>query len=602
MGLFERMRENTKAILWVTVIAFVGLIFLAWGANFTSKRRTRHEPGVIGKVNGERIYALQYSRKVDEARTTYQLETGKVPDPAVEIMLEAQAWAQLVEDALIRQDAKRRGIRVTDKETADFLLVSPPRRYVLDPTFHTDGKFDPQKFASWVAHMEDTRVLEAEARNALLRFKVQMEVLSGVEVSEEEVRRQWLAENERADFAYALVPYHKIRVEEKPSEEDLTQYLEQHREDFRLPERVEIKYIKIPKEETPQDSIDSYTLISEAYDELRRGEDFYDIVAAYSEAPENRRGGEAADFLSRSQFASEEIADSVFALEPGQRTGILIAKDGFRIIKLEEKKTIDGVEKVKIAEILIPRRLHEDTNELLGDRAADVADSTLALGFDEAARAAGLEPHTTGLFDPEGFIPGLGRMEAARQFARKAKAGEVSRPIQTRDAWYVLYLEKREPSRIPDLDEVRARVEAAWKLDLRKRKAKETAQRLLENVLAGTPLKEAADQESLATYSEVQNATRMGYLRGIGRDTKVTGAVFASEIGVVPRVVMGAQGAFVLEVLARHEVDEEKFAQEKDALRQRLLAQKRTKVLTEWIEELKRNASIEDFRYRMVSV
>ena len=45
MPLFEMMRDNTKVILWITVVAFVGLIFLAWGADFSSKlRRGGAEP------------------------------------------------------------------------------------------------------------------------------------------------------------------------------------------------------------------------------------------------------------------------------------------------------------------------------------------------------------------------------------------------------------------------------------------------------------------------------------------------------------------------------------------------------------------------------
>jgi hypothetical protein len=32
--MFDQMRKNTKIVLWITVIAFIALIFLAWGANF----------------------------------------------------------------------------------------------------------------------------------------------------------------------------------------------------------------------------------------------------------------------------------------------------------------------------------------------------------------------------------------------------------------------------------------------------------------------------------------------------------------------------------------------------------------------------------------
>ncbi len=111
MALFETMRENTKAILWITVIAFVGLIFLAWGADFSSHRRGGHvEEGVIGSVNGQQILARDFEAAFEEGRSSYEQQTGRQPDESYYLMLQASAWDQLIERALVRQEAQRRGV------------------------------------------------------------------------------------------------------------------------------------------------------------------------------------------------------------------------------------------------------------------------------------------------------------------------------------------------------------------------------------------------------------------------------------------------------------------------------------------------------------
>ena len=77
MGLFEAMRENTKVILWITVIAFVGLIFLAWGANFSTRSGGgSYEAGILGAVNGEKIRREVFSDAFQQARLLYEQSIG----------------------------------------------------------------------------------------------------------------------------------------------------------------------------------------------------------------------------------------------------------------------------------------------------------------------------------------------------------------------------------------------------------------------------------------------------------------------------------------------------------------------------------------------
>ncbi len=604
MALFETMRENTKVILWITVIAFVGLIFLAWGADFASKRSSPAEAGVLAKVNGERISNREFADQLTQARSVYQQQTGSQLGDAIDLMLQQTTWDNLINRTLIRQQVREHNITVSDREVATALVYSPPPRYQMSPNFQTDGQFDIQKWQSWIADPRvDTRPLEREQRDMVGHEKMRMRLLSGIQVTDNEVREAWLQENEKCDLAFGLVSYFKMLPDAQATDAELEAYLREHADDFRHPERAALKFVRIEKAVSTQDSLEARDEMREAEQDLRRGDDFNLLVKDYSHAPPSRCGGETATLLTRQQISQPEVAEAAFTLPVGEISEVIASSDGYHMLRVEERTTEDDVEKVKIAEIFIPIRMSYDTNIAIRDRMLDLADSTGADGYDAAAERAGLRVNETGLFDPESFIPGLSQVAAAKEFVRDAAPGEISKPIQTTDAWYLMTLVERRPPEPATLEDVRGRVQNAFLLEKRKAAARAAAEAILERARGGdVDLKQAVMAESLAVFNETEGVTRTGFIRGVGSDPLVTGAAFAAGgPGLIPYVVMGKQGAFVIEVGNRHELDEEAYSSEQENLRARLLREKQNRVLNDWMEKVRNEAKIEDYRLAVAS-
>jgi parvulin-like peptidyl-prolyl isomerase len=340
----------------------------------------------------------------------------------------------------------------------------------------------------------------------------------------------------------------------------------------------------------------------EARHELDRGEEFGVVVQIYSNASPSRSGGEQATFLTREMISQAEVADAAFSLPVGETSEMITSSDGYHIIKVEDRQTEDGTERVKIAEIFVPIQMSMESNLAIRDRAAEFADSARATGFAIAVEDAGLTMSTTGLCDPEAFIPGLGRVSAAKDFARTAEAGEVSRPIQTTDAWYVLHVAERQAAGPARLEEMRAQVRSAVLLEKRRETARQHAAAVLQRCAQGVSLEAAAQQETLAVFNQAENVTRLGFVRGLGSDPQLTGVAFASATGLIPRVVMGSQGAFVVETLERRVPADSLFVAAQPQVRQRLLQEKQNRLLREWMQELRDQAVIEDFRIAISSM
>lgn len=606
MALFETMRENTKVVLWITVIAFVALIFLAWGADFTTRgsRRNQLQEGVLARVDGEAVRVAEYDEGLGMARTAYEEQTGKAPDENLELMIEASTWDQLIDRALVRGEAARRGVTVSEREVSAAMLQSPLSRYRNNPSFRNEqGQFDIQRYQAWLVDPQtNTLPLEREYEDLIRQEKLRMQVLTGVIVSESEVRQAWLDQSERADIAFAMVPYARMTVPEEVDDAALSAFLQERATEFRVPEQVSLEYVKLPKLPTTADSIQAASEIEEAYAEFKRGEDFTALVQSYSQAPVERWGGADAPYLDRTQLGTGKVAAAAFTLPVGEISPILAEPDGFHLIRVEDRKTEEGTEKVRIAEILIPLKLSYETNMALRDRMLGLADSTEAGSFRQAAERMGLKVMETGPFSLQGIVPGLGRVEAAKDFAQQARPLTNSKPIQTADAWYVLHLAERQPAHDATLEEVRGRLRAAYIHNQRKQAALAAAEALVARSQSGVPLATAAASDPRATYQTAEGVTRQGSVPGVGRDPAVTAVVFGTDQpGLVPRAILGGSAAFAVQVLRRSPTDEGAFAQKRDEVRGRLLRDRQNKVASEWMRQLRERAKIEDFRPIVVS-
>jgi peptidyl-prolyl cis-trans isomerase D len=603
MAVFETMRENTKVVLWITVVAFVGLIFLAWGADWSSSRgggnSSDAERGVLAKVNGERVMYNEYQDAMNEAWISYEQSTGSAPDDRTVLMLRSRVWQNLLEEALIRGEVKKAGISANDIEVANALANNPPPQFRSNPNFLTDGQFDLAKWQGFLVNTPDTRGFERQMYQQVTREKLQMRKLAAVKVSDAEVRESWLEQNEKAALSYAMISFYKMPAVEVVSDNLLSEYLSSHADEFTIPEQVVLEYIKIDKTITEQDSLDARAEITEAFNEHKRGENFRLLVMSYSNAQPARSGGEDAMFLTREQLTQPEVSDFAFGNEVGAVSEILLSADGYHVIKVEEKTTEEDVEKVKIAEIFVPLRMTETSNSVHRELALALADSTQQrqVGFADAAAGKDLVVNATPPFNPDAFIPGLGRITAAKEFAEKAANGDISKPVETFDAWYLFHLAERHDERAATLEDVRDRVQTAYQLEERKQLANTRAKALLAACQSGKSLEEAAQGDTLAVYNTAEGVTRLGYIRGLGSDPKITGSVFATaENGLIPYIIEGGQGTYVIEVTGREELDETLYEQAKTTLRNNLLREKQGRVINMWMDGLLETAEVVDYR------
>jgi peptidyl-prolyl cis-trans isomerase SurA len=208
-----------------------------------------------------------------------------------------------------------------------------------------------------------------------------------------------------------------------------------------------------------------------ALSELRRGSNFAQIAATYSDAPDALQGGTLG--WRASGRLPQVFLGAVSKLQPGEVSDVLRSPNGFHIVKLLEKRgraAVAGVQQTNVRHILLRAREGltetEARNRLqqMRDRITGGADfAELAKQFSEDASAS--KGGDLGWIAPGDTVPEFEKvMNALRD-------NEVSPPVQTPFGWHLVQVLSRRS------DELSAdRKKIAAKQAIRQRKADEAYQ------------------------------------------------------------------------------------------------------------------------------
>ena len=158
---------------------------------------------------------------------------------------------------------------------------------------------------------------------------------------------------------------HEINNEIIVSPYKIEKYYKEHADEFKEGEKAKLRMLYLKKSESPQETEGIRSQAQEILIRLTTGADFASLATIYSEGSEKNQGGEFG-FVDR-QTLREELRDVAFALNAGQISKVIETKDGFYILKIEEKKPAK-VTTLEEARDIIERILLQEEREALQKR------------------------------------------------------------------------------------------------------------------------------------------------------------------------------------------------------------------------------------------
>jgi peptidyl-prolyl cis-trans isomerase D len=599
--MMQQMRENTKWIMLITALAFVGLMVFEWGMDMSGRSAGARTGGQLGTVNGSAITYDEFSRTYRNLYEQRQRQ-GSTISASENRAIEDQAWEQLVMDRLVDQELERRGIRVTDEEIRQAARVAPPPEFYSYELFQTNGQFDLEKYHRFLASASDPQLLrdlEAYYRRVIPRNKLFQQIGATIVVTDGELWLRYRERNETASMRYVVLdPRSLVSDAEVTAEERaVAAYYNEHRDDFERPAQAEVRIVAVDKAPTAADTAASLEQARDVRREIvEEGADFAEVAARESEDEASAQQGGSLGTVTRGQTVPA-FEEALWAAPVGEVTEPVLTEYGYHLIRVDSRTD----EEAEASHILVPiRRTLESEDSMLAT--VDSLESMVErMSLAAAAEDLGLDLRTTELTPLIPNVPGVGAVDEGVDWVfEEAPVGDAVSPVFESDRrFYVMELVSRDEARALTLEEARSTIESILRLERKRERTRDTGRQLVDRIEAGASLEEAAQALELPVR-DAGPFTRVDFVPGVGSGNAAIGAAFGLEVGETSGLVETPDAFYVIQVTDRTEADREAWQEQVDQQRQQLVGSLQTQRLNQFLEALREEARVVDERDRVL--
>ncbi|TDK65257.1 peptidylprolyl isomerase [Sapientia aquatica] len=307
-----------------------------------------------------------------------------------------------------------------------------------------------EKAQTQLAHDNGMRVDDVMLDRAMLRMAEQNKMTLQVfrnQVEKEGTSYAQFREGVRDDILLQRVREREVDSKVQVSESEVDNFLAAQKSDAQKNQEVEISHIliRIPENVSPEALTKLRAKAENVLQQVKSGGDFSKLAATYSDSPEGLKGGSLG---WRAQDRYPQIFIDAFAnLKEGQTTGLIKSSNGFHILKLTGRRTVDpdatGISQAHIRHILLKitptlskeQATHKliELKERLQNNGAKFEDLAQSFSNDSSASKGGdlgwIYPGDIAEFDP--VIAAL-------------KEGEVSDPVESPAGMHLIQLLERK--------------------------------------------------------------------------------------------------------------------------------------------------------------
>jgi len=223
--------------------------------------------------------------------------------------------------------------------------------------------------------------------------------------------------------------------------------------------------VMVPAQATPDQIEVRRRRALAALSELRRGTNFAQVAAQFSDAPDALQGGNLG--WRPSARLPSLFLDAIEKLQPGEVSDIVRSPNGFHIVKLLEKRgkaAAAGIQQSRARHILV-RSKEGVTDTEVRERLSRLRERAVAgTDFGELARVNSEDSSAAKGGDLGWVAPG----DTVPEFERAMNAlatGEISQPVQTPFGWHLIQVQER---RSDELSEDRKKLVARQAIRARK--------------------------------------------------------------------------------------------------------------------------------------
>ncbi len=515
--MLDLMRKHARNWLMKVLLGIIIVVFIFYFGSIGGKQQAE----TVATVNGKAIAYVDVAKEYQNLIQFYRQRLGSaLNDEAMNrLNLKQLALDNLIQQAIVLQKAGEMRLTVSDEEVRASILAMPD--------FQRGGSFDEKIYQQALRFNKVTpEDFERLQKNTLLSSLFFSLIQDGVKVSDQDVYDLYRFQNEKVNLHFVQILPGDFRIKIKPSDKDLDAYLKEHGQAFRVPDRIQVKYM------------------------LFKGEDFAPGVTV-TDADITDYYDRHADQFKTTGGKRQALAEVRMKVAAQIRQG-----GGMQAAAVAAKKAHDTI--------------YQEEN------------------FEGYAAKNMLTVNTTGLFSA-GAPPGeLSRIGAAIQPLFNLNKDEISRVLSDQMGYYVCKVTAKQPAHTPPLKDVRAQVEKKAIDQEADRLAGQEAEALVASLKKGKALPAVASEKKLKLAETGFFRTGDGTPK-IGASSELSAAIFQlTDQKPFPDRVFHVDGKYVvLQLKERAKPDVRDFAVNQENLRSSLLQARKNNAIQSWAEGTK---------------
>ena len=274
---------------------------------------------------------------------------------------------------------------------------------------------------------------------------------------------------EKRQLKYVVFDTSKLLAQTQLTQQDFQTYYDAHREEYRVPEQVNVRHILIKSPlPGPDGKVDPKAMdaarakAQDVLKQVKAGGNFADLAKKYSDDPGSAKNGGSLGFIGRGRTVPE-FEKSAFSLPKGGTSDLVQSSYGFHIIHVDDKQDahLKSVDEVKGQ--IEPLIKQQKAAQAAQTAAAHLVSQARSSSLDKAAAAKGLQVITTDFVTRNNLLPGIG---TDPQFASAAFGQAANAPadiVQLHDGFAVYQVMAIKPPSTPTFEEIRSQVEQQFK-------------------------------------------------------------------------------------------------------------------------------------------
>jgi peptidyl-prolyl cis-trans isomerase D len=249
--MLTKIREKSQGALAWVILTLICIPFALWGIN--NYLDTGKEAAVASV--GDRDF---YQRDVNKAYEQYsQNLQGLSID---EQTLKTQALQKLIKDEVLLQYVHGEGLVITDDEAREFIKSLP--------YFQVDGKFSDKQYKTLLSSQRiSSGEFVSRIKNALTMEQFQHSIIDSSFSTQYDAEAFFKIQNQQRDVDFVAVPLQSSI--EKPTDEEISTYYQQHLALYQMPEQVSVEYVELILDDIAKKVVVSDDKLKAYYDDQK---------------------------------------------------------------------------------------------------------------------------------------------------------------------------------------------------------------------------------------------------------------------------------------------------------------------------------------------